>query len=104
MFKVKYNWAYGKAGNEYGNGNRNGKLKWNSCMVVFNHWTGLTQLPLLRAYGKAGNGNGNRNGNRNEKLKWNSCTVVSNHWTGLTQSISFSVGQKLKLAYSAYCT
>ena len=33
--------AYGKAGN--GNGNGNGKLKWNSCMVVSNHWTGLTQ-------------------------------------------------------------
>jgi len=24
MFKVKCNWAYGKAGNEYGNGNGNG--------------------------------------------------------------------------------
>ena len=43
MPKVSTIWAYGKAGN--GNGNGNGKLKWrNSCMIVSNHWTGLTNL------------------------------------------------------------
>ena len=37
-----------------------------------------------------------------ENWNGNSRMVVSNRWTGLTQTTSFSVGQKLKRAYSAY--